>query len=247
MYNMPEKDIFEEDSDIEIQADIPQSVTIAEYAGEVEVGEVTTLPAGSDATVTNRGTATKAILDFGLPKGDSGADWGELGGDLSDQTDLANALNGLQSDINSKAAKNNAILTGTPVAPTATDNTNTTQIATTEFVQNAIILLRNEINQAVANVLKRMDFSNAVEIDFTGNNISYTAPADGYIIYVESGQTYSQRPVLINGKVIFGHSNKFIAPAGGTCLPVSIGDVISVSGAMGNGYHTYLIFVPQKA
>ena len=44
----------------------------------VEVGEVTTLPAGSDATVTNSGNEHEIVLDFGLPKGDKG-DQGEQG------------------------------------------------------------------------------------------------------------------------------------------------------------------------
>lgn len=44
----------------------------------VEVGEVTTLPAGSDATVTNSGNEHQIVLDFGLPKGDKG-DQGETG------------------------------------------------------------------------------------------------------------------------------------------------------------------------
>lgn len=40
--------------------------------GTVDVGEVTTLPAGSQATVENVGTSQTAILDFGIPKGDKG-------------------------------------------------------------------------------------------------------------------------------------------------------------------------------
>ena len=39
-------------------------------AGTIQVGEVVTLPPGSSATITNRGTASAAILDFGIPKGD---------------------------------------------------------------------------------------------------------------------------------------------------------------------------------
>lgn len=38
----------------------------------VAVGTVTTLPAGSDATVQNVGTESAAIFDFGIPKGDKG-------------------------------------------------------------------------------------------------------------------------------------------------------------------------------
>lgn len=37
------------------------------------IGTVTTLPAGSPATVTNVGTDTEAVFDFGIPEGDAGA------------------------------------------------------------------------------------------------------------------------------------------------------------------------------
>ena len=39
----------------------------------ITVGATATLPAGSDATVVNSGTASAAVLDFGIPKGDTGA------------------------------------------------------------------------------------------------------------------------------------------------------------------------------
>lgn len=52
-------------------------------------------------------------------------------GQPTDNTNLASALN-LKADLASPA------LTGTPTAPTATTGTNTTQIATTAFVQDAI-------------------------------------------------------------------------------------------------------------
>lgn len=39
----------------------------------VSVGTTTTLPAGSSATVTNSGTNTDPVLNFGIPKGDTGA------------------------------------------------------------------------------------------------------------------------------------------------------------------------------
>lgn len=40
--------------------------------GTMVVGTVTTLPPGSDATVTNVGTDSRAILNFGLPQGEPG-------------------------------------------------------------------------------------------------------------------------------------------------------------------------------
>lgn len=43
-------------------------------AATIQVGQVTTLPAGQQATVTNVGTANAARFDFGIPKGQDGAD-----------------------------------------------------------------------------------------------------------------------------------------------------------------------------
>ena len=42
----------------------------------VAVGTVSTLPAGSSATVTNSGTTSNAVFNFGIPKGDTGEDGG---------------------------------------------------------------------------------------------------------------------------------------------------------------------------
>lgn len=44
----------------------------------ISVGSVTTLEAGSDATVTNTGDANNAVFNFGIPKGNKG-DKGEQG------------------------------------------------------------------------------------------------------------------------------------------------------------------------
>ena len=58
-------------------------------------------------------------------------DWGSIEGTLSDQTDLQNALD-------AKAPSLSPAFTGSPTAPTAAEGTNTTQIATTEFVTTAL-------------------------------------------------------------------------------------------------------------
>lgn len=41
-------------------------------AATITAGTVTTLPAGSAATVTNSGTSSEAVFDFGIPKGEKG-------------------------------------------------------------------------------------------------------------------------------------------------------------------------------
>jgi hypothetical protein len=53
-------------------------------------------------------------------------------------TEINDEFDAIQTAVNSKANTNNAALTGTPTAPTAATATNTTQVATTAFVQAAI-------------------------------------------------------------------------------------------------------------
>ena len=69
---------------------------------------------------------------------------------------------GIESDLILKADKNSPVLTGTPTAPTATAGTNTTQIATTAFVQAVArpykvytaLLTQTGTNAPVATVLE---------------------------------------------------------------------------------------------
>lgn len=65
--------------------------------------------------------------------------WGSITGTLTDQTDLNTAL-GLKAPLASPT------FTGTPAAPTAAQGTNTTQLATTAFVQTEIDIVKN-LNQ----------------------------------------------------------------------------------------------------
>ena len=53
-------------------------------------------------------------------------------------TEIDDEFEALQTAVNSKADKNNAALTGTPTAPTASFGTDSTQISTTAFVQAAM-------------------------------------------------------------------------------------------------------------
>tara|TARA_R110002167_G_scaffold106729_1_gene273481 strand:- start:22 stop:759 length:738 start_codon:yes stop_codon:yes gene_type:complete len=50
-------------------------------------------------------------------------------------TEIDDEFDAIQVAVNTKANTNNSALTGTPVAPTASVSTNTTQLATTAFVQ----------------------------------------------------------------------------------------------------------------
>lgn len=53
-------------------------------------------------------------------------------------TEIDDEFNAIQTAVNSKADTNSPTLSGTPTAPTATLGTDTTQLATTAFVQDAV-------------------------------------------------------------------------------------------------------------
>ena len=53
-------------------------------AATVQIGEVTTLEPGQPATVTNTGTDTAAILDFGIPRGKDGSSSGGQSYEIGD-------------------------------------------------------------------------------------------------------------------------------------------------------------------
>ena len=263
---MPEEDVFNDD--IEVAADIPENPIVNEYLSKISIGDVETLAFGEDAYVTNTGTEENPVLNFGLPRGASGTIWGQLDGLLSDQTDLQEALDAKDTAIATKADANNAILTGTPTAPTAISSTNNTQIATTAFVQNAISILNtnltNYINSAVANVLKNMNYNDAVSISIpyasgTSRIHTYTAPSNGYLIGlnpVTPNKTYTEEiddVLTINGKDILAfrninHSsndtinNNIMA----SILPVSAGDIISHKYQSSKYIGISFTFVPMR-
>ena len=72
----------------------------------VEIGTVTTLPAGSQATVQNVGSKSSAVINFGIPKGDVGIngksaydyayEWGYAG----TETDFYSTLSELSTELN---------------------------------------------------------------------------------------------------------------------------------------------------
>lgn len=64
----------------------------------IDVVETVTLAPGSDAYVENVGTDLDARLKFGVPRGASGV-WGDIIGDMDDQTDLKNAFDAVQGQF----------------------------------------------------------------------------------------------------------------------------------------------------
>lgn len=94
-----------------------------------------TAPTASVAVNSNQ-IATTAYVVNQIAASTTLPVWGSITGTLSNQTDL-------QSELNLKANLASPTFTGIPLAPTAASNTNTTQLATTAFVQTAISNLIN--------------------------------------------------------------------------------------------------------
>ena len=80
--------------------------------------------------MSNYTKATNFTAKDSLPSGNSGK--------IIKGAELDTEYTAVASAISSKADLNSPALTGTPTAPTAAANTNTTQVATTAFVQTAL-------------------------------------------------------------------------------------------------------------
>lgn len=86
----------------------------------------------------------------------------------------------LQAQLNLKAPLASPALTGTPTAPTAAADTNTTQIATTAFVQSEIAA-NNATNNEFEFVGKTTDYTTATSLVYTNNSFSgHTFDFDNY-------------------------------------------------------------------
>ena len=80
--------------------------------------------------MSNYTKATNFTAKDALPTGNSGK--------IVKGTEIDTELTAIASAISSKADLNSPALTGTPTAPTAGSGTNTTQVASTAFVQTAL-------------------------------------------------------------------------------------------------------------
>jgi len=80
--------------------------------------------------MSNYTKATNFTAKDGLPTGNSGK--------IVKGAEIDTEFTAIASAISSKADLNSPALTGTPTAPTASAATNTTQVATTAFVQTAL-------------------------------------------------------------------------------------------------------------
>jgi parallel beta-helix repeat protein len=133
-------------------------------AGTLQINEVTTLPAGSNANVTNVGSPTNAILNLALPRGNTGpkGDKGDTGDVVIDPVELAPQI----KDVNAPtlAHSNHTNIT-------ATYNSNTKQI-----LLNVPGILNSEQIQDIVGPMFAHTFHN------NGASASYDDPNNRIVI-----------------------------------------------------------------
>jgi hypothetical protein len=97
-------------------------------------------PAGSNANITG-GASTVATSNLTASRALVSNSSGKIAVSAVTSTELGyldGVTSAIQTQLNGKAALSSPTFTGTPKAPTASAGTNTTQIATTAFVQTAV-------------------------------------------------------------------------------------------------------------
>jgi hypothetical protein len=127
--------------------------------------------------------------------------------------EIDDELSAIASAISSKADLVSPTLTGTPAAPTASSGTNTTQIATTEFVTSAVSTLTG--------TLGTMSTQNKTSVDITGGTVAGTTITGATI----TGAT-------ITGGTISGITDLAVADGGtGLSSAGTSGNVLTSNGS----------------
>lgn len=136
-------------------------------------------------------------------------------------TEIDTEFTAIASAISSKADSNSPTLTGTPLAPTASSGTNTTQIATTAFVTTAVAsstaivsertataTLTNKTISADSNTLSGIAASSFVLSDASGNidgAASQKAIPSGAVVGTSDSQTLTNKTInasqLVNASI----------------------------------------------
>jgi hypothetical protein len=179
---------------------------------------------------------------WGPPAAAGSVAWGAITGTLTDQTDLNTAL-GLKATLASPT------FTGTPVAPTAAAGTNTTQLATTGFVQqqfaaNAGVAIRHDTGlitwhkpSADTDVARGTALSAAVAAAVDGETVFVTSGvydlgtgrlqlANNVDLAMDTGAHITSTAILTSGVIVRPGNNSIIS--GGTIEGTGDGTNIQV-------------------
>jgi hypothetical protein len=168
--------------------------------------------------MANYTKATNFAAKDGLPTGDSGK--------IVKGTEIDTEFTAIASAITSKADSNSPTFTGTPVAPTATSTTNTTQLATTAFVQAAAGRVKQTVT-ATFNTRSTTTSSSFVNTSVTASITPSSASSKILVLVSTAGYIYNygneQNIDIYNGTASVTGSyriNKMLFATEGTGLEV---------------------------
>ena len=156
----------------EVTDDSLNDTTIVDCKGEkgdkgdaatITIGTTTTLPAGSSATVTNTGTSSAAVFNFGIPKGADGTGAGDMLKADYDPNSVVELAGGIPDYVASQAY----------TLPTAASN-----------VLGGVKVGTN-LSIDASGVLSATDTNTDALHDLTDVNISL--PANGQVLTYDSG------------------------------------------------------------
>ena len=199
---------------VQVEADIPQIVNYV--ATTVNVGTTTTLPAGSDATVTNSGTENNAILDFGIPKGkdayQQAVEGGYQGTEEEFEAALASDIATVASNVSDINAVGQSITDVNSVADNLTDistvATNVSDVNTVAGISSDVTSVAS-ISSAVSTVASHdtevlLVSDNMASVMTTASNIGDVSTVAGISSYVTTvaGNTTDISAVAANNSNI---------------------------------------------
>lgn len=178
-------------------------------AATIKIGTVTTGAAGSNASVTNRGTANNAVLDFVLPKGKDGAD----GGVTVDDTLSDTSTNPVQNKVvktNLDALYNNVIakigVVGTKIPTKVSALENDVPYLTQQALAGYVKSVNNVAPDTNGNVSIAVSGGSNITVDDTLSATS-TNPVQNKVIKAalddkavrDKGNTFSQNNLFLKG------------------------------------------------
>ena len=155
------------------------TLTTGAQAAITSVGTLTGLTVNGDVTISD------GTNDFNIASHD-GTNGLQLGGTQITATAaqlnyVTGVTSAIQGQLDDKADAVNAALTGTPTAPTAADNVNSTQIATTQYVTTAITNtdIANATDAATGNKIVKRDSNGNASFETLTCTILQTGSGDG--------------------------------------------------------------------
>lgn len=116
---------------------VPTAPTAAVATNTTQVASTAFVVAEIDSRAPSK-TGTGASGSWAIAITGAAATLSGLTATISELNFCDGVTSAIQTQLNAKAALASPALTGTPTAPTAVDGTNTTQLATTAFVQGAV-------------------------------------------------------------------------------------------------------------